>query len=465
MVFSSNVFLFLFLPFVLAVYFNPFFKGRRFKNVVLLLASLFFYAWGEPVYWVVLCASVCMNWFFGIVMTKRESGRWQNGIAAAAVVCNVAVLFIFKYLNFTVANLERLTNLHFPYSRLSLPIGISFYTFQAISYIVDIRRGKARAAKNILDVGIGIACFPQLLAGPIVRYATVAEEIRDRKETVDGFCDGLIRFVYGLAKKMILAGNVAQVADKAFSLPGQSVSLAWLGAAAYTLQIYFDFSGYSDMAIGLGRIFGFHYPENFNYPYIAKSVTEFWHRWHISLSTWFRDYVYFPLGGSRVKSAARHIFNLGVVWLLTGMWHGASWTFILWGLIYFLAQVFEKYVLKEKAGSPVVGRICTMLVVVFCWVVFRSDSIRAAGVYLASMFGVGVTGAAHGITAGLLRDYWGYLVLGAVACCPVAPALKKRFLGTTAGKAAYTVLTCAVFVFTVSYMVTGSYSPFIYFNF
>lgn len=465
MVFSSNVFLFLFLPFVLIVYFNPFLNGRKFKNVFLLLASLFFYAWGEPVYWVILCFSIVMNWFFGKQMMKRENSRLKTRIEVLAIACNLAFLFVFKYLNFTVANLQRFAGLSFPYRRIALPIGISFYTFQAISYIVDIRRNKAKAAQSILDAGLGIACFPQLLAGPIVRYETIAEEIHSRKETLDGFCEGLTRFVYGLAKKVVVANNIAQVADKAFSLPGQSVSLAWLGAVAYTLQIYFDFSGYSDMAIGLGRIFGFHYPENFNYPYISKSVTEFWHRWHISLSTWFRDYVYFPLGGSRVKTAARHIFNLGVVWLLTGFWHGADWTFILWGLAYFAVQIFEKYVLKAKSGSPVIGRIYTMLVVVFCWVLFRSDSIHAAGAYLASMFGVGVTGAADGIASGLVRDDWGYFLIGILASCPIAPALSKRIQRIPMGKAAYTVLTCAVFVFTVSCMVTSSYSPFIYFNF
>ena len=467
MVFSSNTFLFLFLPFVLLVYFNPFFTGRKFKNAFLLLASLFFYAWGEPVYWVILCVSICMNWLFGRLMTKREDERWKKRIEVIAIICNLSFLFIFKYMNFTVANLRRL-NISFPYSKIVLPIGISFYTFQAISYIVDIRRKKATAATSILDVGLGIACFPQLLAGPIVRYSTIADEIHDRHETLDDFCEGLTRFVYGLAKKVIIANNIAQVADKAFSLPGQSVSLAWMGAIAYTLQIYFDFSGYSDMAIGLGRIFGFHYLENFNYPYISKSVTEFWHRWHISLSTWFRDYVYFPLGGSRVKTAARHIFNLGVVWLLTGIWHGANWTFIMWGLVYFVVQIFEKYVLKAKAGSPVIGRIYTMLVVVFCWVIFRSSSIHGAGLYLATMFGIGVTGTANSVAAGLMRDYWAYFAVGILASCPIASVLRKRFLpatGSAGGKIAYTVVTCAIFVLTISFMVTSSYSPFIYFNF
>lgn len=464
-VFSSNAFLFLFLPFVLIVYFNPFFTSRTFKNAFLLLASLFFYAWGEPIYWVILCFSVCMNWFFGKMMGKREDDHWKKRIEVIAIVCNLSFLFVFKYLNFTVANIKRLMDISFPYSKIALPIGISFYTFQAISYIVDIKRKKAKAADSILDVGLGIACFPQLLAGPIIRYESIADEIHNRKETLDGFCEGLTRFVYGLAKKVIIANNIAQVADKAFSLPGQSVSLAWMGAVAYTLQIYFDFSGYSDMAIGLARIFGFHYAENFNYPYIAKSVTEFWHRWHISLSTWFRDYVYFPLGGSRVKSAARHIFNLGVVWLLTGIWHGANWTFILWGLVYFVVQIFEKYILKAKAGSPVIGRIYTMLVVVLCWVIFRSNSIHAAGAYIASMFGIGVTGTANGIAAGLVRDYWFYFAVGILASCPLAPALKKRFEQVSVGRVAYTVMTCAIFVLAISYMVTSSYSPFIYFNF
>lgn len=465
MLFSSNVFLFLFLPIVLIIYFNPFFNGRKFKNAFLLLASLFFYAWGEPLWWVILCFSILMNWFFGRQLAKGGSERRLNVIEAVAIVCNLSFLFVFKYMNFTVANLQRFFGISFPYSKIALPIGISFYTFQAISYIVDVRRKRVPAADSLLDAGLGIACFPQLLAGPIVRYSTIADEIHDRHETLDDFCEGLTRFVYGLAKKAIIANNIAQVADKAFSMPGQSVSLAWLGAVAYTLQIYFDFSGYSDMAIGLGRIFGFHYAENFNYPYISKSVTEFWHRWHISLSTWFRDYVYFPLGGSRVKTAARHIFNLGVVWLLTGFWHGANWTFLLWGFAYFVVQVFEKYVLKSKAGSPVIGRIYTMLVVVFCWVLFRSDSIHGTALYLASMFGIGVTGAGNNVAFGLVRDYWIYFAVGIAASCPISAVLKKRVLNAPFGKIAYTVATCAVFVLTLSCLATGTYSPFIYFNF
>lgn len=466
LVFSSNTFLFLFFPIVLILYFNPFVKSRTYKNVILLLASLFFYAWGEPIWWVILCFSIFMNWFFGRILAKPESSeRKKKRIEVIAILCNLFFLFVFKYLNFTVANLRWLTGMNLPFRKIALPIGISFYTFEAISYIVDVKRGKAKAATNILDVGLYIACFPQVLAGPIVRYETVADEIHNRHENMDDFCEGMCRFVYGLAKKVVIANSIAQVADKAFSQPGQSVLLAWVGAIAYTLQIYFDFSGYSDMAIGLGRMFGFHYLENFNYPYIAKSITEFWHRWHISLSTWFRDYVYFPLGGSRVKSAARHIFNLGVVWFLTGFWHGANWTFMCWGLAYFVVQVFEKYVLKSKTGNPVFGRIYTMLVVVLCWVLFRSPSIGAAGTYIAAMFGAGVSQLAGGTALGLLRDYWPCFLIGILASCPIAPALRKRLLPTSGGKLAYAAITCVLFVFTVSCMVTSSYNPFIYFNF
>ncbi len=465
MVFSSNTFLFLFLPFVLAIYFNPFVRSRKFRNTFLFLASLVFYAWGEPVYWALMLLSIFVNWIFGMEISKKDDKRRIKRIEILAIIYNLFFLFVFKYLDFTLQNIKHLTGINFPMHKFSLPIGISFYTFQAISYVVDVARGNAKAADSFLDVGLYISCFPQLVAGPIVRYETVADEIHNRQETSEGFYEGLTRFVYGLAKKVVIANNVAQVADKAFSMAGQSAGLAWLGAIAYTLQIYFDFSGYSDMAIGLGKIFGFHYLENFNYPYISKSVTEFWHRWHISLSTWFRDYVYFPLGGSRVKTVARHIFNLGIVWLLTGIWHGANWTFILWGMIYFAVQIFEKYVLKEKAGTSIFGWIYTMLVVIFCWVLFRSNSIHQAKVYIKAMFGIGVTGAGDCTAIGLLRDYWVYFAAGIAASFPIAPALRKKLSGKAFGKISYVAVTCALFIFTVSCMVTNSYNPFIYFNF
>jgi len=456
MVFSSAECLFLFLPCVLLVYYNPFFRGRRFRNVFLLLASLLFYAWGEPVRVLLLLLSIAVNWWFGLRVEGERPHR--RGLLAASVIFNLAGLFVFKYLGFVCRNLA-LLGLNVPQVKLALPIGISFYTFQAMSYVIDVYRKKSPAQRSMLDVGLYISFFPQLIAGPIVRYETVALEIHGRKESWEDFCEGVPRFIVGLGKKAILANNMAILADAAFSSANLSAPMAWLGAAAYALQIYFDFSGYSDMAIGLGRMFGFHFLENFRRPYLASSITDFWRRWHISLSTWFRDYVYIPLGGNRV-SPRRHLFNLFVVWLLTGVWHGANWTFILWGLGYFLLLMAEKYGhIDEKLG--IFRRPYTLLCVLLLWVLFRADSLGAAGRYFAAMFSGG-----RGSCDDFLY-YFGnmkaYLAVAAACCLPLDTLWKRVPERIRDGLEA--AGTIALLLLTLTYVVSSTYNPFIYFNF
>ena len=376
MLFSSLIFIVVFLPCVLIIYYGPLRRRRGMQNVFLLLASLGFYAWGEPWFVLIMLASIVGNWIFGMLVDKaRTSKAKSRAVILIMLAFNIAIIFVFKYLMFTLKTINAIAG-----TDISVPqIGISFFTFQAISYVIDVYREKGEMQKNLLNVGLYIAFFPQLIAGPIVRYETISDQIMGRRESYEDFSRGVCRFIVGLSKKVLLANNFAVVADQSFAFSAAdncSVAFAWLGAIAYTLQIYFDFSGYSDMAIGLGAMFGFHFPENFNYPYISKSVAEFWRRWHISLGSWFRDYVYFPLGGSRVKSKARLVFNLFIVWLLTGIWHGANFTFIAWGLIYFVLISLEKLTNFEKRNvNSAVRYIYTMFFVVIGWVFFRADSI------------------------------------------------------------------------------------------
>ena len=385
MLFSSSVFLFLFLPVVLAVYYVPLRNWRAGQNIFLLLASLLFYGWGEPKYVYVMLFSILFNYLQGIwVGYFRKNGRKTTAPVACSVVVNVLILFIFKYLDFAVHNLNMLGfNVKSP--GILRPIGISFFTFQAMSYVFDVAWGRVQAQKNPLNVGLYIALFPQLIAGPIVKYETIAEEIRSRRETWEGFGEGVKRFIIGLGKKVLIANQMAVIADAAYGAVAPAAGLAWLGSICYTLQIYYDFSGYSDMAIGLGHMFGFHFPENFKWPYTAKSMTEFWRRWHISLSTWFREYVYFPLGGSRVEKRSKLIRNLFVVWMLTGIWHGASWTFILWGMFYFIFLTVEKTIHLGEKWPTFIRHFYTLFMINSAWVLFRADDIWAAMRYFAAI--------------------------------------------------------------------------------
>ena len=461
MVFSSGIFLFLFLPIVLLIYYNPLIRSRSFRNIFLFLASIIFYAWGEPVYVLLMLSSIVVNWLFGRCIM---AGKNSTVIAALAVVYNLAFLFVFKYLDFAITNCNNLLNLSIPLFGIELPIGISFYTFQAMSYVIDVKRKPELAQRSLLNVGLYIACFPQLIAGPIVRYETVAQQIRERTESWNDVTVGLRRFLWGLAKKVILANNLAKFADLAFDGTELSTALAWLGAAAYMLQIYFDFSGYSDMAIGLGRMFGFRFDENFNYPYAASSITDFWRRWHISLSTWFRDYVYIPLGGNRVRPA-RHILNLFLVWLLTGIWHGANWTFILWGLIYFLLLMLEKYT-PLKRVPKLFGHLYTLLAVCLCWVLFRAASLSSALEYLKAMFGAAPLGIWDGNASIVLTNGFVYFLLGAILSFPIVPYFaKKTFVQKPVVQYLLAFFQLLVFLLTIGFILSSSYDPFIYFNF
>ena len=404
MLFTSIEFLFLFLPLVLAGYYLLPFRWNI-KNYFLLAASLGFYAWGEPKFVFVMLASIAFNYLAALAIERLREGRSRGtrdptvsplpakAALAVAVAGNLALIGVWKYANFVTATLRGWFPSWqgaIPETSFLLPIGISFFTFQALSYVVDVYRGE-RAQRNPLILALYIALFPQLIAGPIVRYTTVRDQLTARRTTWDQFASGVFRFVVGFNKKMLLANLMAEVADKAFAGAPGSVAFAWLGAICYTLQIYFDFSGYSDMAIGLGRMFGFNFLENFNYPYISKTVTEFWRRWHMSLGSWFRDYVYFPLGGSRV-GRGRLVLNLAVVWFLTGLWHGANWTFIFWGCLYGVLICFEKMTgwAKRVEASSVLGwlwRPVTLLAVMLGWVLFRAPSLGVAGSHLAAMFG------------------------------------------------------------------------------
>lgn len=457
MVFSSTVFLFLFLPLALCIYYNPWLSGRRFRNVFLLLASLIFYAWGEPVFVFLMIVSIAVAFLVG----RHLRGAGRKYWLGAGVAFHVGLLFVFKYLTFVlgqlgllVGNLEGFT--------IALPIGISFFTFQLLSYLFDVYHGKAEAQNNILNLGLYVALFPQLIAGPIVRYDAIAAEITQRQENLTDFSEGMLRFIYGLAKKVLIANYMGQLADTIFAMNGSlSVGTAWLGAVAYTLQIYFDFSGYSDMAIGLGRMFGFHFAENFNYPYIAKSATEFWRRWHISLGSWFRDYVYIPLGGNRC-SKLRWVLNLFAVWALTGIWHGANYTFLAWGLFYFALLLVEKFTrLPEKLG--VFAHVYAMAVVMVGWVMFRSENLGAGLHYIGMMFGFDSFGVADDYFWLYLGQTYSVLLAGIILSLPLFPWLKKH--GGRLANNVEPVAALGLFVLTLVVAVSASYNPFIYFNF
>ncbi len=466
MLFSSTIFIYLFLPLVLIVYYGILRKSRFWQNIFLFAASLGFYAWGEPRFVLVMLGSICMNWLLGLLVHFFK-GRGRIKLAKTIIgldcLCNLSLLFVFKYLGFTATVLCS-AGLDIAVPSIALPIGISFFTFQAMSYVIDVYRGKGEVQKNILNVGLYIAFFPQLIAGPIVRYETVAWEIKNRKETAEDFFAGFSRFVVGLGKKVIFANAFAILADKSFDFcrdwGSVSSAMAWLGAVGYTLQIYYDFSGYSDMAIGLGRMFGFHFLENFDYPYISRSVTEFWRRWHISLGSWFRDYVYFPLGGSRVKTKPRLAFNLFAVWALTGIWHGAEWSFLAWGLMYFVLIYSEKLFLSKYTGR-VWGTIYTLFFVVIGWVLFRAETLGDAAAYIKSMFSFGI----DGMFKGYFAQNAFLLAFGIALATPYPRKLWNRLVQ---GKAADILYVCGlvfVFVLCIASLVSNSYNPFIYFNF
>ena len=466
MLFSSTTFLVLFLPGTLLAYFLIPRRFRPVRNLLLLGVSLVFYWWGEPKFVAVMAASILMNYLFGLwVHGAKSRGRSVRPAIFCTVLANLSILFVYKYLNFTLRNLK-LLGVSVEVTNIALPIGISFFTFQAMSYVFDIALGAGRVQKNPLNVGLYVSLFPQLVAGPIVKYETVADEILHRRENWADFSEGVRRFILGVGKKVLLSNQLALVADAAFGAEAPSMAFAWLGSICYTLQIYYDFSGYSDMAIGLGRMFGFHFHENFNYPYISRSFTEFWRRWHISLSSWFRDYVYFPLGGSRVSSTRRHILNLLIVWLLTGIWHGANWTFMAWGLLAFGVLVCEKFLGLGKNLPNWARHVYTLLVVNTSWVLFRSDSLTHAGKFLLAM--VGVNGLSCDLSCFYLTESAFFLIPALIFAAPAAKWLEWKLERSPAPILTDTLYAAAlmgVFLVCTSCLVKGTYNPFIYFNF
>ena len=461
MVFSSLHFLFIFLPLVMLLHTL---LPKRLKNPVLLAASIYFYAWGEPVYVGLMLFSVAFNYLTGLQLSVRHRPSARRAALVSAVAVNLAVLGFFKYAGFIVDTLNGLLGLRLARRELPLPIGISFYTFQALSYVIDVYRGKARPQKRLVSFAVYITMFPQLVAGPIVKYTDIEAQLDDRGATLAQVGQGLERVILGLSKKVLLANNLGLLYETIQAASARSVLTAWLGAAAYALQIYFDFSGYSDMAIGMGRMLGFTFLENFDYPYLSRSVTEFWRRWHISLSGWFRDYVYIPLGGNRV-SAGRHMLNLLTVWLLTGLWHGASWNFVLWGLYYGLLLILEKYAtgaLLERL-PPWAARACTLLLVTLGWVIFSNTDFSAMGRYLGSLFGIGSAGFADAAFLYHLRSNLVLLILS-VACC--GQGLRKWQVRLSATVPVVGLaLNAALLLACVAFLVYGSYNPFLYFRF
>ena len=475
MIFSSNIFLFLFLPITLLGYFLI---KDKYKNIFLLLMSLIFYAWGEPKFVFVMIASIIFNYLSAVFIDKfKTKKKIKRSVFILSIMGNLSLLFAYKYLDFAIANVNRF-GFTIPLQKLVLPIGISFFTFQAMSYVIDVYRGDVEVQKKLHKVGLFIALFPQLIAGPIVRYKDIAKEIDERTINFALFSEGVQRFVIGLSKKVLIANNMAIITDKAFAIPSGEISalFAWLGIIAYALQIYFDFSGYSDMAIGLGKMFGFNFLENFNYPYMAHSISEFWRRWHMSLGQWFRDYVYFPLGGSKVKKTSRLIFNLFIVWTLTGVWHGANWNFIFWGLLYFVLITFEKVTgIPKKFKSKtlkIIYRIITLLLVLIGWVFFRANNMTDAIKYLLSMLSLRGNPLIASDSIFYLKEYLVLLILGLIFSTNIPKSIWEKLKSNKNKKiriniigVVETIVLLFVFLWIVSYTVLGSYNPFIYFNF
>lgn len=459
MLFSSLPFLYCFLPVVLAVYFLVPDRG---KNAVLLVGSLLFYGWGEPKYALLMMVSIAAFYLCGLAIGNAKTQQGKRGFLILGIAFGVGALAIFKYADFFLTSVNAVTGISLPLLRLALPIGISFYTFQCMSYAVDVYRGDALPQKNLISFGAYVSLFPQLIAGPIVRYTDVAAELDSRKTTWEDFSLGLRRFLFGLGKKVLLANQFGELTDLFRKSSEKSVLFVWLYAVAFTLHIYFDFSGYSDMAIGLGRIFGFHFPENFRYPYLSGSVTEFWRRWHMTLGGWFRDYVYIPMGGNRV-SRIRWVGNILTVWMLTGLWHGASWNFVLWGLLFALFLLLEKWIPGLRKLPRGISQCYVMLVVILSFVLFNAESLTQAGQDFAGLFGLGGLPAVNGVSFYYLRSFAMLFLLGIVGATPypkqLGEKLCKRFPWLEAVAMLLLLILCTAF------LVDGSFNPFLYFRF
>lgn len=473
MVFSSYVFLFIFLPVLLFCYYLVPGRFHNIRNLVLLIFSLIFYGWSSPQYLLLLCVSITINWMGSALIhlfRRSEHHLWKKVLLITVLTCNIAMFGYFKYTDFFITNINAVFGSDIPLLEIVLPVGISFYTFQGMSYVIDVYRDPSLYLRNPLEVALYIALFPQLVAGPIVRFSDVAAEITDRHENVEECAAGLRRFILGLAKKIILADTFGIIADYAFAPRTLTTGIAWAGAIAYTLQIYLDFSGYSDMAIGLGKLFGFHFVENFNYPYISKSITDFWRRWHISLSTWFRDYVYIPLGGNKC-SKSRQIMNMAAVWTLTGVWHGASWNFVLWGIYYLIWLILEKYVFHKLLENipALIRHIATMMIVIVGWVLFRANDLRHAITYLRYMFGINISMTQMDYFWAQARNYVAFWVIGLISVTPLTKRIVSQLDDRWGERVLYQCVQNSIafllFVICILYIISSSYNSFIYFQF
>ena len=461
MLFSSIPFLYCFLPAVVLVYFLV---PKKLKNAVLLLFSLLFYAWGEPRYVFLMAATIGIFYGCGIAIGKAGAESWKKVWLTVSVVAGIGLLAIFKYADFFVENFNAATGLSIPLLRLALPVGISFYTFQSLSYTIDVYRGNVAVQKDPISFGAYVTLFPQLIAGPIVRYTDVARELESRTHSWEDTMSGIRRFLVGLGKKVILADNFALLISIFRESSEKSVLFYWMYAVAFTLNIYFDFSGYSDMAIGLGRIFGFRFIENFNYPYLSKSVTEFWRRWHMSLGSWFRDYVYIPMGGNRVPKW-RWVANIFTVWMLTGFWHGAAWNFVLWGLLFGVILLIEKLMPAIGKLPDALKHIYVLLIILLSFVLFNADTLSQAGADFAGLFGLnGLPFVTHQ-TLYYLRSYGLLFAAGFVGATPLAKNTALRLEKTKAGVGLEVLLMVGLLLVSTAYLVDGSFSPFLYFRF
>jgi len=465
MVFSSFTFLFIFLPLILITYFLA--KKRKYRNIVLLMFSLVFYAWGEPIYVLLMLLSIIVNYIIALKIEKNPNRKKKWLIVD--IIFNLGIIGFFKYGNFLIQNINNIFNSNIEQMNLGLPIGISFYTFQVLSYVIDVYKRQVPAQRNIINLGMYITLFPQLIAGPIVRYETIAGEIENRKENFEDVVSGLKRFFIGLGKKVLIANQMALIADTIYGgdieVTG-TVSL-WLAAVSYTLQIYFDFSGYSDMAIGLGRIFGFHFLENFNYPYIAKSITDFWRRWHISLSTWFRDYIYIPLGGNRVNKL-KWLRNILIVWLLTGLWHGAAWNFILWGVYYGIILIIEKVFLGKLLEKlpKFLQHVYALFFIIIGWVIFRVEDFSQMSTVLKNMF----IWKSSGIIDNIILNFnvfssLPYIIIGIIGSIPIITKIKNAKKQSSMYNAISSMWVLGIFILSVCFLLVETYNPFIYFRF
>ena len=466
MLFSSVPFLFYFLPAALILYFLA---PGRFKNFILLLASLFFYAWGEPKYVLLMLVSIVQGYLFGLLVEKHRGEKASKLFLALSVLVSLGLLGYFKYADFFLSSVNAVTGLSLPLLKLSLPIGISFYTFQVLSYVIDVYRGETAAQKSFIDLAAYVSLFPQLIAGPIVRYSDVAGQLRDRTHSVSAAAEGVRRFTVGFAKKVLLANQFGALASAYKQTQDASVLFVWLYALAFLLQVYFDFSGYSDMAIGLGRIFGFRFPENFNYPYISASITEFWRRWHISLGSWFRDYLYIPLGGSR-KGKARQLLNILIVWLATGLWHGAAWTFVLWGLWFAVLLLIEKlWLLPLLERRRVLAHVYTLFFVTLGFVLFDADSAAQALSRIGAMLGAGGLPLFSAQAVYYLKSYGPLLLFGILCATPLPKKALSALREKRGAKSVLDVLEPIALLVPLligtAFLVDGSFNPFLYFRF